>query len=143
MVDVPATVDRHVLHGQWPRASLLHRAVLAARIRELHAWRCHPAVATRDLERAGLSIVSRGAVVRQAARGVRELRTALEPLTVVVGSQALSDGASSRMTDVARTVVLIIPTLNEAASIGAVVRSIPREIVGRIIVADGGSSDDT
>ena len=58
-------------------------------------------------------------------------------------SQALSDSASSRMTDAARTVVLIIPTLNEAASIGAVVRSIPRDVVGRIIVADGGSSDDT
>ena len=62
---------------------------------------------------------------------MRELRTALEPLTVVAMSQALSDGASSRMTDVTRTVVLIIPTLNEAASIGAVVRSIPRDVVGR------------
>jgi glycosyltransferase involved in cell wall biosynthesis len=47
------------------------------------------------------------------------------------------------MTDAARAVVLVIPTLNEAASIGAVVQSIPRDVVGRIIVADGGSSDDT
>ena len=62
---------------------------------------------------------------------------------MVAGSQELSDGASSRMTDAARAVVLVIPTLNEAASIGAVVRSIPRDVVGRIIVADGGSSDDT
>ncbi|MEA2964916.1 MAG: hypothetical protein QOI46_5014, partial [Alphaproteobacteria bacterium] len=61
---------------------------------------------------------------------------------MVAGSQEPSDGAS-RMADAARAVVLIIPTLNEAASIGAVVQSIPRDVVGRIIVADGGSSDDT
>ena len=62
---------------------------------------------------------------------------------MVAMSQQPSDGASRRMTDVARAVVLIIPTLNEAASIGDVVQSIPRDVVGRIIVADGGSSDDT
>jgi glycosyltransferase involved in cell wall biosynthesis len=55
----------------------------------------------------------------------------------------LRPAAAAIMTDVARTVVLIIPTLNEAASIGTVVRSVPRDVVGRIIVADGGSSDDT
>jgi glycosyltransferase involved in cell wall biosynthesis len=41
------------------------------------------------------------------------------------------------------SVAVIIPTLNEAESIGAVVSSIPRDVVSRIIVADGGSSDDT
>ena len=40
-------------------------------------------------------------------------------------------------------VALIIPTLNEEATIAAVVRSIAREIVGRVIVADGGSTDET
>jgi glycosyltransferase involved in cell wall biosynthesis len=40
-------------------------------------------------------------------------------------------------------VALAIPTLNEAESIGAVVRSIPRDVVGQIIVADGGSTDAT
>jgi glycosyltransferase involved in cell wall biosynthesis len=40
-------------------------------------------------------------------------------------------------------VAVVIPTLNEAESIGAVVNSIPRDVVSRIIVADGGSSDDT
>ncbi len=40
-------------------------------------------------------------------------------------------------------VVVVIPTLNEAASIGAVVASIPRDVVNRIIVADGGSTDGT
>lgn len=40
-------------------------------------------------------------------------------------------------------VALAIATLNEGESIGAVVRRIPRDIVDRIIVADGGSTDDT
>jgi glycosyltransferase involved in cell wall biosynthesis len=38
---------------------------------------------------------------------------------------------------------VIIPTLNEEASIGAVVSTIPQDLVSRIIVADGGSSDAT
>jgi glycosyltransferase involved in cell wall biosynthesis len=40
-------------------------------------------------------------------------------------------------------VAVIIPTYNEAAAIGGVVAAMPRDIVGRIIVADGGSSDGT
>ena len=44
---------------------------------------------------------------------------------------------------VAGRVVVAIPTLNEEASIGEVVRSIPRDVVGRVIVADGGSRDGT
>ena len=40
-------------------------------------------------------------------------------------------------------VAVVIPTLNEAASIGAVVASIPRDVVQSIIVADGGSVDGT
>jgi glycosyltransferase involved in cell wall biosynthesis len=59
---------------------------------------------------------------------VRELRAALEPLAV----PPLAGG-----------VAVIIPTYNEAAAIGDVVAAIPRDIVGRIIVADGGSSDGT
>jgi glycosyltransferase involved in cell wall biosynthesis len=41
------------------------------------------------------------------------------------------------------TIAVVIPTLNEEDSIGAVVRSIPRNLVDRIIVADGRSSDAT
>ena len=41
------------------------------------------------------------------------------------------------------SVVLIVPTLNEAASIGSALRSIPCGIVHRVIVVDGGSTDDT
>ncbi len=40
-------------------------------------------------------------------------------------------------------VAVIIPTYNEAAAIGGVVATLPRDIVDRIIVADGGSSDGT
>ena len=40
-------------------------------------------------------------------------------------------------------VVVVIPTLNEESSIGEVVRRLPRELVRRVIVADGGSSDAT
>lgn len=41
------------------------------------------------------------------------------------------------------TVVLIIPTRNEAGAIGACLRQVPRHLVDRIIVADGGSQDGT
>jgi len=40
-------------------------------------------------------------------------------------------------------VVVVIPTFNEAESIASVVAEIPRAVVDRIIVADGGSSDGT
>ncbi len=40
-------------------------------------------------------------------------------------------------------VVVVIPTFNEAESIAAVIAEIPRDVVDRVIVADGGSTDDT
>ena len=40
-------------------------------------------------------------------------------------------------------VSVVIPTFNEAESIGAVVAELPRDIVGRILVVDGGSTDRT
>src|SRR5215468_6777469 len=40
-------------------------------------------------------------------------------------------------------VALVIPVLNEAETIGDVVRAVPREIVREIIVVDGGSTDET
>ncbi len=43
----------------------------------------------------------------------------------------------------ATRVAVIIPTLNEAESIGPVVASLPRDVVDRVIVADGGSTDGT
>lgn len=41
------------------------------------------------------------------------------------------------------SVAVVIPTLNEAESIGSVVASLPRDFVDRVIVADGSSRDDT
>ncbi len=43
----------------------------------------------------------------------------------------------------ASAVAVVIPTLNEEDSIGAVVASLPRDIVAQVIVADGGSVDGT
>src|SRR5271156_4626951 len=40
-------------------------------------------------------------------------------------------------------VAVVIPTLDEAATIGAVIREIPREFSADIIVADSGSTDGT
>ncbi len=40
-------------------------------------------------------------------------------------------------------VVVVIPTFNEGVSIAAVVGSLPRDIVDRVIVVDGGSVDGT
>ena len=41
------------------------------------------------------------------------------------------------------SVTVVIPTFNEAELIAAVVAELPRELVGRVIVADGGSNDGT
>ncbi len=40
-------------------------------------------------------------------------------------------------------VSVVIPALNEAASIGLVLRDLPREVVSEVIVVDGGSTDGT
>jgi len=40
-------------------------------------------------------------------------------------------------------VTVVIPTFNETESIAAVVAEIPRSVVNRVIVADGGSTDGT
>jgi glycosyltransferase involved in cell wall biosynthesis len=53
---------------------------------------------------------------------------------------SLAPGQDATPTD---SVTVIIPTLNEEASIGAVVSALPRGVVDRVIVADGGSEDQT
>ena len=65
----------------------------------------------------------------------------MEP--VIAMMQALSDDRSIAGRAAAGRVALVIPTLNEEAAIGDVVRAIPRDMVGRTIVADGGSTDAT
>ena len=58
----------------------------------------------------------------------------MEPIAVPATARAPAKAAS---------IVVVIPTFNEAESIAAVVAEIPRDLVGRVIVADGGSSDGT
>jgi glycosyltransferase involved in cell wall biosynthesis len=41
------------------------------------------------------------------------------------------------------SVTVVIPTFNEGESIGAVIAELPRNVVDRVIVVDGGSVDDT
>jgi glycosyltransferase involved in cell wall biosynthesis len=43
----------------------------------------------------------------------------------------------------AERVAVVIPTFNEAETIGAVVAELPRDIVERVVIADGGSTDGT
>jgi glycosyltransferase involved in cell wall biosynthesis len=43
----------------------------------------------------------------------------------------------------AARIAVIIPTFNEAGSIGAVVGELPRDLVREVVVADGGSTDGT
>jgi glycosyltransferase involved in cell wall biosynthesis len=40
-------------------------------------------------------------------------------------------------------VAVVIPTLNEAESIAALIAALPRDVVDQIIIADGGSADGT
>src|SRR5580704_12453281 len=110
MVAVPAAVDGDVFHRQRPRAAVLHRAVLAARLRELHARRRHSANPARDLDRPGLRRFPEGTAVEHAAGRLRQLRIAMESL-------AMPDGAPAP----AGSVVVVIPTFNEEESIAAVV----------------------
>jgi glycosyltransferase involved in cell wall biosynthesis len=51
--------------------------------------------------------------------------------------------ASSEASPQAGGVTVVIPTFNEACSIGKVVAELPRDVVTRIIVVDGGSNDGT
>ena len=82
VVAVPAAVDADVLHRARPGDPLLHRAVLAARLRELHPRRRDAADAARDLERRRATRTFRGgAGQRPPADVLRELRAALEPLS--------------------------------------------------------------
>jgi glycosyltransferase involved in cell wall biosynthesis len=71
---------------------------------------------------------------------MRELRAAVEPVTAM--TPAAKD-ANPVLLPRTGSVTLVIPTLNEEASIGDVVRAIPRDVVERVIVADGGSTDAT
>ena len=59
----------------------------------------------------------------------------------IIATGAAADATPDRERTL-RTAV-VIPTLNEEASIGGVVAALPRDWVDRVIVADGGSTDAT
>ena len=129
LVGMPPPVVTDVFHRARAGAAVLHRAVLRARLRQLHAGRCDSADAARDLEQRDIPGLPRRAVERNSTAALRQLRLTLEPLTK---RPALPHGVAA-----------VIPTLNEAATIAGTIASIPRDVVDEIIVADSSSHDGT
>ncbi len=119
--------DAHVLHRPWPGHSLLHRAVLDARLRQFHPRQRDAGEPSGDLERRALSAVPAPSAERRSAAVMRELRPEMEFVSGPV-----------------RPVVsVVIPALNEEEPIGAVVREVRRQPIGEVIVVDNGSTDAT
>src|SRR2546429_9854464 len=75
-----------LFHRARPGAAVLHRAVLDARLRRVHARRGDAAVAAADLEWRSLPEIPPRAVERRSAELLCELRPALEPVRRVVCS---------------------------------------------------------
>src|SRR5262249_8680378 len=98
--------------------------------RELHARRCHAGGTARHLEWRALQSISRGADLRSAATGLRQLRLALEPVTM-------------QLPDASAIVVVVIPCLNEQEPIGDVVREVLAQGLEEVAVVDTGSTDAT
>src|SRR5262249_51079201 len=107
-------------------APLLHGALLAPRLQQLHPRRCDAAEPAGDLERPRLSGFPPRPADRRPAALLRALWPAVEPL----------------MPQRPR-IAVVIPTLNEEEPISAVVGAVPRDAVDEIIVADSGSRDRT
>ena len=64
LVALPAALVADVFHRQWPGAAVLHCAVFAARLRQLHVGRCDAANLAGHLERVSVSGISQGSAVR-------------------------------------------------------------------------------
>jgi Glycosyl transferase family 2 len=96
-----------------------HLTTLQQIAADLERHRHDPAGAARDLEQPRLSGFPVQPAVRRTAGALPELWDAMEPVT------------------------LVIPTFNEAETIGAAIREIPAAYRLNIIVADGGSTDGT
>src|SRR5260221_12478387 len=140
VVALPPAVDTDVFHGARQGAAVLHRPLLDARLRQLHAGRCDAAKPARDLEWRALPALPGRAAERPAAGRLRELRTALEPL-MHRPAEALREAA--RASPGRPRVGLVIPTLNEEEPIAQVIGAVPRDVVDDIVVADSGSVDRT
>src|SRR5262249_13134699 len=120
-----AAMDVDVFHRARTRAAMLHRAVLPARLRRVHARRRHPAELARHLERREIPRLPCRLAQRRAAPSLRQLRPALEFVNRPM------------------RVALVIPVIDEGTTIAGVVRAVPRDVIDEIIVVDGGSRDDT
>src|SRR5262249_53460646 len=139
LVVVPSAMDADVHHRQRARAPVLHRAVLAARLRALYARRRDAADAARDLERTGIPFVSVGTPFGGARQGLRQFRPALEP----VRTDATGPGSRVPADPGQPIVSAIIPCLDEEAAIGALVGAVLAQGVAEVVVVDGGSCDRT
>src|SRR5262245_12028161 len=119
---------------------MLHCAVFAAWLRELHIGRRDAGNLAGYLERHRLSGIPQGFTLRQAVRCLRQLRPALEPVNAVVhGSSAPWPGGNGP----AAIISAVIPCLDEEAAIARVVSSVLARDVSEVIVVDGGSRDRT
>jgi glycosyltransferase involved in cell wall biosynthesis len=80
---------------------------------------------------------------------MRELRPALEPVSKTTSAasrtRSTCKSADGEEPTAARApkATAVIPTLNEAETIAAVIAELPRDIICEVIVADGGSRDNT
>ena len=83
VVALPPPLDSDVLHRQRPRAPLLHRALLDARLRQLHPRRRLATDPPRNLERPPIPAVSRQPHGPRATARLRQLRPPLEPVVAV------------------------------------------------------------
>src|SRR4029078_1172895 len=139
LVALPAALVADVFHGQWPGAALLYRAVFAARLRQLHFGQCDAANLAGHLERARVSGLSQGPAARCAAGGLRQLRTALEPVSDIARK------SDAPRPDVHRQAVVsaVIPCLDEEEGIAGVVSAVLAQNVSEVVVVDGGSRDGT
>ena len=131
VVPLRKALDGDVCDGQRPSAPLLHRALLAARLRELHARRRDAGDAGGDLERTALSGLPRGPADRPSAGDMPQLRPTLEPLRAM------------RIGEHEAVVSVIAPCLDEAAAIGGLARELLALGVDEVLVVDGGSRDGT
>src|SRR5262249_51653598 len=79
-----------------------------------------------------------------AANRALQLRRFLPGLRPTHGQGArIADQPERRGRQMTTTVSLIIPTLNEAGSIEAVLKEIPRDVVDEVLIVDGASTDGT
>src|SRR5215472_6450836 len=78
MIAVHAAVDAHVFHRTRQSLAVLHRPVLDARLRRLHARSCDPRHVAQYLEWREIPRVSTRSARRDAAAQLRQLRPAVE-----------------------------------------------------------------